>query len=95
VAQPKVEIYTRDGCGYCQRALGLLARKQAHVEEINVGRDPTRRREMIERSSGGATYPQIFIDGRHVGGCDDLHALEARGVLDSLLARAGPQGASS
>jgi len=86
VSAAKVEIYTRDGCGYCVRAKSLLAAKGAGFEEINAGRDPSLRAEMIARASGGATYPQIFINGRHVGGCDDLHALEAAGRLDALLA---------
>ncbi|HXQ10870.1 MAG TPA: glutaredoxin 3 [Caulobacteraceae bacterium] len=81
---PKVTIYTRPFCGYCTRALGLLAEKGAPVDEIEVGFDPALRKEMIERS-GRATFPQIFIGERHVGGCDELMALERAGELDRLL----------
>lgn len=81
----KVQIYTRDYCGYCVRAKALLASKGVAFEEIDAGSDPEKRREMIARSGGGSTYPQIFINGDHVGGCDDLHDLDARGRLDPML----------
>jgi glutaredoxin 3 len=81
----RVEIYTRDYCGYCTRAKALLERKGADVVEYRAGDDPDRRREMIQRSHG-TTYPQIFINGRHVGGSDDIHDLERAGRLDPLLA---------
>ncbi len=88
----KVEIYTRDFCGYCSRAKSLLARKGAAVTEFEAGMDADLRREMIQRSNGGSTFPQIFINGRHVGGCDDLFELEAGGRLDGLLAETEPAG---
>jgi len=83
-----VEIYTRPGCGYCSAAKSLLTRKQTAFKEFDVAVNPDWRQEMIQRASGGSTYPQIFIGGRHVGGCDDLYALDREGKLDSLLAGA-------
>jgi len=80
-----VTIYTRDGCGYCVRAKALLSRKGVAFDEINAGYDAGLKAEMIARS-GRATFPQIFIGETHVGGCDDLHELEAEGKLDALLA---------
>ena len=79
-----VTIYTRPFCGYCARALALLTDKGADFEEIEAGMDPTKRKEMTERS-GGSTFPQIFIGDRHIGGCDELTALERKGELDPLL----------
>lgn len=81
----KVEIYTRDFCGYCTRAKALLTRKGVAFEEFDAGTDPVRRREMIQRSNGGYTYPQVFIDGVSVGGSDDIHDLDATGELDRML----------
>jgi glutaredoxin 3 len=81
----RVEIYTRDFCGYCTRAKALLASKGVAFDEIRAGDDADKRREMIQRSQG-ATYPQIFINGRHVGGSDDIHDLDRAGRLDALLA---------
>jgi len=78
-------IYTRDGCGYCARALKLLTAKGADFEERNATVDPAFRAEMMQRSSRN-TFPQIFIGQTHVGGCDDLYALDAQGGLDPLLA---------
>ncbi|MCB2107832.1 MAG: glutaredoxin 3 [Rhodobacteraceae bacterium] len=83
---PKIEIYTSPFCGYCFRAKQLLQRKGAEFIEIDVMADADKRGEMTKRSNGGRTVPQIFIDGRHIGGCDDLHALDAEGNLDPLLA---------
>jgi glutaredoxin 3 len=80
-----VVIYTRPFCGYCARALALLNEKGAHFTEIEAGMDPDKRREMMERS-GRSTFPQIFIGGTHIGGCDDMLALERAGKLDPLLA---------
>jgi glutaredoxin 3 len=85
-AAPPVVIYTKSWCPYCIRAKALLDAKQARYAEIDIERDPPRRAEMIARS-GRSTVPQIFIGTTHVGGCDDLHELEARGGLDPLLAR--------
>ena len=82
---PKVEIYLKSTCPYCIRAQALLARKGVSAVEYNIDAGGPKRDEMIERS-GRMTVPQIFIDGRHVGGCDDLHALDRQGKLDSLLA---------
>lgn len=81
-----VTIYARVGCPYCDMAKDLMRRKDVSFEEIDVGRHPDRKPEMIERAGGRTTVPQIFIDGRHVGGCDDLYALEEAGGLDTLLA---------
>lgn len=85
MAHPPVLIYTRDGCPYCTRAKALLAAKGVTFEERNASVDPAHRAEMMQRS-GGYTFPQIFIGTTHVGGCDDLHSLEAAGELDRLLA---------
>ena len=81
----KIEIYTKPYCPYCERAKALLEEKGAEFNEIVASHDPALRAEMNERS-GRYTYPQIFINGTHVGGCDDLMALNARGGLDPLLA---------
>ncbi len=82
---PKVTIYTRAFCPFCSRAVSLLKNKGADFEEIDAGMRPDKRAEMIQRSGGGTTYPQIFIGGKHVGGCDDMMALERQGELDALL----------
>ena len=87
----RVEIYTRDFCGYCSRAKSLLSRKGADFTEYEAGMDPDLRRDMIQRSNGGSTFPQIFINGRHVGGCDDLFDLEDGGRLDALLNEPAPK----
>jgi len=79
-----VTIYTRPFCGYCAHALSLLREKGADFTEIEAGMDPGKRREMVERS-GRNTFPQIFIDGKHIGGCDDLVRLDHEGQLDTLL----------
>ncbi len=82
-----VEIYVSDFCPYCIRAKALLRRKGVAFTEYNVQADPERRAEMLRRSHGARTVPQIFINDRHVGGCDELHALERRGELDAWLGR--------
>jgi glutaredoxin 3 len=82
----RVEIYTRDYCGYCSRAKALLESKGVDFTEYEAGHDPEKRREMIQRSHGGSTYPQVFINGRHVGGSDDIYDLDRAGQLDGLLA---------
>jgi glutaredoxin 3 len=84
----RVEIYTRDYCGYSTRAKALLESKGVKFIEYRAGDDPEKRREMIQRSHGGVTYPQVFINGRHVGGSDDIHDLDRQGRLDALLAEA-------
>ena len=83
-----VVIYTRPFCGYCARALSLLNQKGAPFTEIEAGMDPDKRREMVERSGGRSTFPQIFIGGQHIGGCDEMMALERAGKLDPLLSAA-------
>jgi len=80
-----VTIYTRESCGYCQAAMELLRRKNVDFERIEVT-DSAIRQSMIQRAGGRTTVPQIFISGQHVGGCDDLYALEEEGRLDALLA---------
>ena len=81
-----VEIYTTPTCPYCVAAKQLLRKKGVSYIEIDVSRDPSLREAMTRRASGVQTVPQIFIGGKHVGGCDDLHALEYEGGLDPLLA---------
>jgi glutaredoxin 3 len=81
----KVEIYSTMWCGYCARARALLQRKGVAFEDIDVDADGDKRDEMIQRAGGRRTVPQIFIDGRHVGGSDELAALERAGKLDALL----------
>lgn len=81
-----IEIYTSPTCGYCHAAKRLLAQKGASYTEVDVVAHPERRSEMMQRANGRRTVPQIFIDGRHVGGCDDLYALDDAGKLDPLLA---------
>lgn len=80
-----IEVYSGDFCPYCVRAKALLEKKGVSYKEYNVRQDAGRRVEMLERSNGARTIPQIFIDGRHVGGCDELYALERRGELDAWL----------
>lgn len=82
----KVEIYTKAFCPYCARALALLRDKGVDAEDIDITMDSAKRQEMIGRANGRTTVPQVFIDGQHIGGSDDLAALDARGGLDPLLA---------
>lgn len=81
----RVELYTKGTCPYCTRAKALLDNKAVKYNEIRIDQQPERRDEMIERANGGWTVPQIFIDDKHIGGCDDMMALESRGQLDPLL----------
>jgi glutaredoxin 3 len=81
-----VEIYTTPSCPYCHAAKRLLAKKGARYTEIDVSRDPALRMTMSNRANGARTVPQIFIGVTHVGGSDDLHALDHAGKLDALLA---------
>jgi glutaredoxin 3 len=81
----QVIIYTTPYCPYCDRAKNLLKKKGAAFEEIDVSRSSAQRRAMVEQADGGYTVPQIFVGRQHVGGCDDLYALEAKGELDRLL----------
>ena len=83
---PNVEIYSKMTCPYCWRAKRLLESKGVRYEEHPVDMGGARRQEMIRRAHGRTTVPQIFIDGRHIGGCDDLMALDSAGKLDPLLA---------
>ena len=82
----KVEIYTREFCPFCTRALQLLDRKGVTYTHIDAGMDPDKKAEMVRRAEGARTFPQIFINDDHVGGCDELYALENKGHLDGLLA---------
>ena len=82
----RVVVYSSPFCGYCGAAKRLLANKGFEVTDIDVMFDPEQRQKMMEKSGGRRTVPQIFIDGRHIGGFDDLSALEANGDLDRLLA---------
>ncbi len=82
---PKIEIYTTPFCPYCARAKNLLGKKGVSFEETDVSMDTGLRAKMTERAGGSHTVPQIFIDGAHIGGCDDIHALDAKGGLDRLL----------
>ncbi len=84
MTQPAVTVYLTAWCPYCQRAKALLAAKQLAFDEIDVEADPKFRQEMLARS-GRRTVPQIFMGERHLGGCDDLYALEERGELDKLI----------
>ncbi|GLT08622.1 glutaredoxin 3 [Sulfitobacter porphyrae] len=81
-----VEIYTSPLCGFCHAAKRLLNQKGVSFSEVDVLANPDRKPEMIQRANGGRTVPQIFIGETHVGGCDDLFALEREGKLDGLLA---------
>lgn len=81
----RVEIYSTMMCPYCHRAKKLLQERGAAFEEIDVMCDGAKRAEMQRRAGGRTSVPQIFIDGRHVGGCDDLHALDRAGKLEPLL----------
>jgi glutaredoxin 3 len=81
-----IEIYTRPGCGYCSAAKSLLTRKKAAFTEFDVAKDSTLRQQMWDRAGTGSTFPQIFIGATHVGGCDELYALDREGKLDLMLA---------
>jgi glutaredoxin 3 len=83
---PEIVIYTTATCPYCIRAKALLNKKNAKFLEIRVDNEPGLRQEMTARAHGGSTVPQIFIGGRHIGGCDDLYELNDEGQLDALLA---------
>jgi glutaredoxin 3 len=81
-----VEIYTRPGCGYCSAAKSLLTRKKVAFTEFDVAQDPAFRQRMVDRAGARSIFPQIFIGQIHVGGCDELYALDRAGKLDELLA---------
>ena len=81
----KIDIYTKDYCPYCKRALALLKAKNVAFNQIKIDAKPKLRAPMIERANGSSTVPQIFIGDTHVGGCDDLMLLEREGKLAALL----------
>jgi len=80
-----VTVYTKPMCPFCVRAMKLLGEKGASVEEISAAYDPDKKAEMIQRANGARTFPQIFVGETHVGGCDELFALERAGKLDPML----------
>lgn len=84
-ALTKVEIYTKDYCPYCMKAKALLDKKGAFYVEYDVTNDTDKQHEMYERSAGRRTVPQIFVDNKGLGGCDDIHALDNQGKLDAIL----------
>ncbi|MEM6521954.1 MAG: glutaredoxin 3 [Cyanobacteria bacterium P01_D01_bin.71] len=86
MATPNIEIYTWSSCPYCIRAKALLDKKGAHYAEYCIDGDEDAREQMSVRTGGKRSLPQIFIDDRHIGGCDDLYGLERQGQLDALLA---------
>lgn len=82
----QITVYSGPACPYCQRAKLLLKKKNAAFVDIDVSLDPAKREEMMQKAGGKRSIPQIFINGQHIGGCDDLYALDAAGKLDGLLA---------
>jgi len=90
VAEPRILVYSTPFCGYCGAAKRLLTAKGADYAEIDVMMDPERRQEMLAKNGGRRTVPQIFINGRHIGGFDELNALDKAGELDALLAVPAP-----
>ena len=86
---PDIQVYSGPNCPFCDRAKALLKSKNHAFEEYDVKADADRLAEMLERSGGRRTIPQIFINGTHVGGCDDLYELHAKGKLDELVNNAG------
>ena len=85
---PRIEVYTQPWCPYCSRAINLLTKKGVAFEEIDAPGNSPERAAAVQRSGGRTSVPQIFIDGRHIGGCDDLYALDGAGKLDHLLTTA-------
>ena len=81
-----IEIFTRPGCGYCSAAKSLLTRKKAAFTEYDVATDPALRQQLRDRAGAGSTFQQMFIGATHVGGCDELYALDRAGRLDAMLA---------
>ena len=81
----KVTVYTRQFCPFCTMALDLLGTKGVEILEIDAGMDAAKKKEMVERSEGGRTFPQIFLGDTHIGGCDDMMLLERTGKLDQML----------
>ena len=91
MSDSRILVYSTPFCGYCAAAKRLLTAKGAAYTEIDVMMDPERRQEMLAKSGGRRTVPQIFIDGRHIGGFDELNALDKAGGLDPLLAAPPPK----
>ncbi|HXP77070.1 MAG TPA: glutaredoxin 3 [Stellaceae bacterium] len=87
---PRVEIYSTMFCPYCARAKSLLERKGVKYENFDIIEDSSKREEMLKRANGRTSVPQIFINGEHIGGCDDLYALDRAGKLDPKLGHATP-----
>lgn len=83
---PEIVVYTKDYCPYCHAAKELLRKKGAAFTEVDIQKHPDRRAEMIQKAGGKTTVPQIFIGGKHVGGSDDIHALDGAGKLDPMIA---------
>ena len=82
---PEIEIYTQPWCPFCERAIHILGKKGVEFREIDAPNGSAERQNAVRRSGGRTTVPQIFIDGRHIGGCDDLMALDRTGKLDPML----------
>jgi glutaredoxin 3 len=82
---PVVEVYSKSYCPFCVRAKALLEQKSVAYQEIKIDENPALRPQMIERSNGSTTVPQIFINDKHIGGCDELYALHHKELLDTLL----------
>jgi len=85
-----VFMYMKPTCGYSQRAMSLLRQKGVKFDMVDISAHPERREAMLERSNGRTTVPELFINGRHIGGCDDLMALDRGGQLDAMLAEQAP-----
>lgn len=81
----KITIYTRAFCPFCSRAVSLLQKKGVDFTEIDAGMDPDRKQEMVSRANGARTFPQIFVGEQHIGGCDEMMALERAGKLDPMI----------
>ena len=82
---PTITVYSGPNCPYCVRAKALLQKKGVTFEDVDIKADPAKREDMLKLSNGKQTIPQIFINGQHIGGCDDLYALDAAGKLDAML----------
>ena len=82
---PKIDIYTRQFCGYSARAVRLLESKGVEFTEIDITEHPERKKEMVQRANGASTFPQIFVGDEHLGGSDDIQALDRQGKLDAIL----------
>lgn len=83
----KIDIYTTPYCPFCKRAKSLLSSKKARFNEIDLSQEPDKFEEMIEKSNGAKTVPQIFVNGKHIGDCDFIHNLDSEGKLDDILGK--------